>query len=140
MSPHLTEQLRERIIVWHFQRQKKIAEIAQLAGCSWRSIYKILTLHRDFGQTRNPFVRRRSKPRTLNQQNLSFITFILDANPTLFLDEIQEQLLEARNVEVSIPTLSRSLHRLARTNGHQRQQQSEMSCCVQYCNMAGRNL
>ncbi|KAG2131761.1 hypothetical protein DEU56DRAFT_718455, partial [Suillus clintonianus] len=37
----------------------------------------------------------------------------LDANPSLFLDEIQEQLLEARNVEVSIATLSCSLRRLA---------------------------
>ncbi|KAG2352817.1 hypothetical protein BDR07DRAFT_1343546, partial [Suillus spraguei] len=53
--PHLTEQVRERIIIWRFQQQKTIAEIAQLAGCSQRSIYKILTLHRDFGHTRNPF-------------------------------------------------------------------------------------
>ncbi|KAG2153839.1 hypothetical protein DEU56DRAFT_717545, partial [Suillus clintonianus] len=49
----------------------------------------------------------------LDQHDLSFITSILDANPSLFLDEIQEQLLEARNVEVSIATLSRSLRRLA---------------------------
>ncbi|KAG1879068.1 hypothetical protein F4604DRAFT_1998656, partial [Suillus subluteus] len=74
-------------------------EIAQLAGCSRRSIYKILTLHQDFGQTRNPFVHRHDKPHTLNQQDLSFITSILNANPFLFLDKIQEQLLEAWNVE-----------------------------------------
>lgn len=93
MSPHLTEQVRERIIIWRFQQQKTIAEIAQLAGCSQRSIYKILTLHRDFGHTRNPFAHRRGKPRILNQQDLSFITSILDANPSLFLGKIQEQLL-----------------------------------------------
>ncbi|KAG1813516.1 uncharacterized protein BJ212DRAFT_1275069, partial [Suillus subaureus] len=40
----------------------------------------------------------------------------LDSNPSLFLDEIQEQLLEAQNVEVSIATLSRSLRRLAVTH------------------------
>ncbi|KAG2351467.1 hypothetical protein BDR07DRAFT_1270091 [Suillus spraguei] len=89
---HTSRNRYERIIIWHFQQQKTIAEIAQLAGCSQRSIYKILTLHQDFGHARNPFARRRGKPRILNQQDLSFITSILDANPSLFLDEIQEQL------------------------------------------------
>ncbi|KAG2129206.1 uncharacterized protein EDB93DRAFT_1182757, partial [Suillus bovinus] len=120
MSPHLTEQLREWIIVWH---SKTIAEIAQLAGCS----------QRNFGQTRDPFAHCRGKPRTLNQQDLSFITSILNANSSLpyFLDEISRAAAEM--FQVSIPTLSHSLHRLAvthkRTSNFQRQQQSEMSCC-----------
>ncbi|KAG2035885.1 hypothetical protein BDR03DRAFT_1012179 [Suillus americanus] len=80
MSPHLMEQLQERIIVWHSQQQKTIAEIAQLAG---------------FWTDKKSIVCRHGKPHTLNQQDLSFITSILDANPSLFLDEIQEQLLEA---------------------------------------------
>jgi hypothetical protein len=41
----------------------------------------------------------------------SHLSHLFDAS--LFLEEIQEQLLEARNVEVLIATLSRSLYRLA---------------------------
>ncbi|KAJ8590162.1 hypothetical protein M405DRAFT_697496, partial [Rhizopogon salebrosus TDB-379] len=91
--------LRERIIIWRFQEQKTIAEIARLAGCTERNIYKILKLHRDFGHTKNPFARRRGRPRTLTQQDLAFVSSLLDANPSLFLDEIQERLIESRDVE-----------------------------------------
>ncbi|KAG0695569.1 hypothetical protein DFH29DRAFT_762048, partial [Suillus ampliporus] len=87
------------IVVWRFQQWKTVAEIAHLAGCSQRNVYKVLKLHRDFGQTRNPFAHRHGRPCILDQHDLSFITSILDANPSLFLGEIQERLLEARNVE-----------------------------------------
>ncbi|KIK79254.1 hypothetical protein PAXRUDRAFT_93038, partial [Paxillus rubicundulus Ve08.2h10] len=39
--------------------------------------------------------------------DITFISSILDANPTLYLDEIQNQLLETQDVEVSLATLSR---------------------------------
>ncbi|KAF6744038.1 hypothetical protein DFP72DRAFT_766632, partial [Ephemerocybe angulata] len=37
----------------------------------------------------------------------------LQANPCLFLDEIQDRLIQYRNVEVSIATLSRACRRMA---------------------------
>ncbi|KAI9059852.1 hypothetical protein FKP32DRAFT_1527376, partial [Trametes sanguinea] len=40
----------------------------------------------------------------------------LQANPTLYLDELQTQLSEARGVDVSIATISRTLHRIALTH------------------------
>ncbi|KAH7903724.1 hypothetical protein BJ138DRAFT_974977, partial [Hygrophoropsis aurantiaca] len=42
----------------------------------------------------------------------------LDANPSLYLDELQDQLLQARNVNVSIATICRSLRRLSLTRKH----------------------
>jgi len=125
MSPHLGEQLQERIIIWRFQERKTVAEIARLAGCTERNIYKILKLHRDFGHTRHPFARRPGRPRTLNQQDLAFVSSLLDANPSLFLDELQECLIESQDVEISIATLSRTLRRLALTHKHASKAASE---------------
>ncbi|KAG2130853.1 hypothetical protein DEU56DRAFT_689495, partial [Suillus clintonianus] len=44
--------------------------------------------------------------------DISYITSLLDANPTLYLDEIQERLFESRDIDVSLATLSRTLRRL----------------------------
>ncbi|KZP33627.1 hypothetical protein FIBSPDRAFT_694271, partial [Athelia psychrophila] len=38
------------------------------------------------------------------------------ANPSLYLDKLQEQLSSTRNVDVSITTLSRALHRITISN------------------------
>ncbi|KIJ06262.1 hypothetical protein PAXINDRAFT_57914, partial [Paxillus involutus ATCC 200175] len=48
----------------------------------------------------------------LDQQDITYITSILDAHPSLYLNEIQERLFTARNVDVSIATLSHTLHRI----------------------------
>ncbi|KIK73507.1 hypothetical protein PAXRUDRAFT_119145, partial [Paxillus rubicundulus Ve08.2h10] len=48
----------------------------------------------------------------LDQQDITYITSILDAHPSLYLDEIQECLFTAHNVDVSIATLSRTLRRI----------------------------
>lgn len=112
MAPPLGEQLRDRIVEWRYTHQKTAAEIADLAGCSERTVYTILRNHRDYLQTSNPFARPRGRPRILDQGDITYITSLLQANPTLYLDEIQERLLEARGVEPSLSTLSRVLQRL----------------------------
>ncbi|KAF8836982.1 hypothetical protein BDN67DRAFT_910077, partial [Paxillus ammoniavirescens] len=48
----------------------------------------------------------------LDQQDIIYITSILDAHPSLYLDEIQERLFTARSVDVSIATLSRTLRHI----------------------------
>ncbi|KAJ7870010.1 hypothetical protein B0H13DRAFT_1513247, partial [Mycena leptocephala] len=40
----------------------------------------------------------------------------LDANPGLYLDELQAKLLETRNVDASLSTISRTIRNLAITN------------------------
>jgi len=82
-SPHPGEQLRERIIIWHFQEQKTVAEIACLAGCTECNIYQILKLHWDFGHMRNTFAQCHGQPRILNQQDL---TFVLSVDGIIALD------------------------------------------------------
>jgi hypothetical protein len=46
---------------------------------------------------------------------MNYIAALIDARPKIYLDEVQEQLLTARDVLVSIPTLSRSLRHMALT-------------------------
>ena len=44
--------------------------------------------------------------------DMNYIASLLDARPKISLNEIQEELLNRRDVFVSIPTLSRSLRRM----------------------------
>ncbi|KAH7903730.1 hypothetical protein BJ138DRAFT_980463, partial [Hygrophoropsis aurantiaca] len=97
--PRLSEQLRQRIVVWRYDERLSISRIATLAGCSERTVHNILRLEFEYGQVTNPLTRPRGRPRALQQEDLNFITSILDANPTLYTDEIQEQLLDSRGVD-----------------------------------------
>lgn len=101
-----------------YEQQKKPPEIALLAGCSETTVYDILSLHRDFGQVVNPHHHPHGRPRTLNQGDMNYIYSILEANPTLYLDEIQHRLSETRDVDVSIATVCRALRQLAMAHKH----------------------
>jgi hypothetical protein len=69
-------------------------------------------------RTHEKSIRPTSWPASLNQQDRAFVSSLPDANTSLFLDEIQERLIESRDVEVSIVTLSRTFRRLALTYKH----------------------
>lgn len=112
MPPPLGDQLKERMVEWRYVHNKSASEIAELAGCSERTVYTVLRNHRDYQQTGNPFARTRGRARILDQGDITYVTSLLQANPTLYLDEIQERLAEARGVEASLATLSRVLRRL----------------------------
>ena len=114
--PQLSEQLRERIVAWRFTDGKEISEIAQLAGCSERSIYNVLRMHREYGHMPNP--RTQGHPRALDIGDVNYIVSLLDANPALYLDELQELLEGNRGIKVSLSTLSRTLRRAALTHKH----------------------
>ncbi|KAJ7861531.1 hypothetical protein B0H14DRAFT_527429 [Mycena olivaceomarginata] len=97
-APLVTE-LRDRIVVWRE-----------------RTVYNILRNEREYGQTTNPHAQHRGRPRTLNMGDIDYLSALLDATPTLYLHELQAKLWDARAVDVSIPTLSRAIRRLAITN------------------------
>ncbi|KAJ8582892.1 hypothetical protein M405DRAFT_846176 [Rhizopogon salebrosus TDB-379] len=71
-----------------FWQHKTALEISKLAQYSERTVYGVLRLHCDYGQ----------------------------ANPTLYLDELQEQLFAARDKDVSLATISRAIRKLAMTH------------------------
>ncbi|KAJ7635762.1 hypothetical protein DFH06DRAFT_902259, partial [Mycena polygramma] len=95
----LSEQLRNRIVAWRYEQSKTAREISELVGCSERTVYNVLRLDREFGQTSNPYARLRGRPRALDMGDMNYLSSILDANPGLYLDELQMRLLDDRNVE-----------------------------------------
>jgi hypothetical protein len=42
MAPQIISQMREHIVFWHYDQQKKVPEIAVLADRSESAIYEIL--------------------------------------------------------------------------------------------------
>jgi hypothetical protein len=52
----------------------------------------------------------------LDQGDTNYIYSILEANPGLYVDEIQQKLFEAQNVDVLIVTISRVIKQLAVLN------------------------
>lgn len=113
MAPHLDQQLRERIVSWRINDKKTAPEISALANCSEATVYEVLRLHRVFGQISNPYRQQRGRPRLMDQGDMNYVYSILEANPSLYVDEIQQSLFQARNVDVSIATICRALKRLA---------------------------
>ena len=91
-------------------------QISILAGCSERTVYEVLQLHWDYGQVTNPFTRSRGRPRVLENGDVEYIYALLQANPALYLDELQEQLFSVRDKDVSLASLSRAIRRLAMTH------------------------
>ncbi|KIJ58294.1 hypothetical protein HYDPIDRAFT_61463, partial [Hydnomerulius pinastri MD-312] len=99
MAPHTSQETRQRMVFWRNQLGKSTSEIAELAGCSERTVREVLQLHRDFGTVQNPLARPRGGPGILNSGDITYLSSLLDANPSLYLDELQERLLEARQVD-----------------------------------------
>jgi len=115
-GPHLPKQMRERMVVWKTEMGKSTAEIAELAGCCVRTVRNVLYFEREYGVVNNPLAQAHSRPRSLDTGDINYISSLIRANPVLYLDEIQDRLLQYRNLEVSLATLSRALHHLALTH------------------------
>ena len=65
---------------------------------------KVLRYYQEFGQVRDPFRQYTGRPSIL-EADLKYIDTIVTANPSLYLDEIQQRLRDIRGVDVSIITL-----------------------------------
>ncbi|KAF8057174.1 hypothetical protein FPV67DRAFT_1372166, partial [Lyophyllum atratum] len=99
MAPHTSTELRKRMVYWKDELQLSTAEIAKLASCSERTVREVLRLHREHGMVHNPFAQPRGRRRSLETADMNFILSILDANPALYLDEIQSRLSDDRNTD-----------------------------------------
>ena len=113
MPKHLWDELQNLIDAWRLEYNKSVKEIASLAKCSERTVYSILSYNRDYGLISNPHARARGRHCSLETSDVNFILALLDASPSLYLNEIQERLLDVRDAEVSIATLCQSLRRAA---------------------------
>jgi transposase len=110
MVPPLPNRSRRDIVRWHHDLHLPVEEIAVLAGCCERTVYNILARHAETGIP--DLLPRGRRPRVLNADDFVFIIHLLRLNPALFLDEVQDQLLVERDVDISLSSISRTLSRL----------------------------
>jgi transposase len=107
MAGHLSSALRELIIAWYYEDHVTALNIARRARCDISTIYKVI---RRFRLTGNPHALPQGHPRYLiNEQDIRYVLALLQANPALFLDELQLRLYTDRYLWVSISTISRAL-------------------------------
>jgi transposase len=66
MLAPISEELWQCIVVWHKELGKGAKEIAELTGCSKRSVYNILNIYQEFGQVNDPNLRLLGCPRNLD--------------------------------------------------------------------------
>lgn len=105
------------VFTLHYKQGYSIKKICQLLNIKKTLAYETLRLHQKFGVPYDPHARQQGlHPHCLTTTDLSFICALLNQQHTVYLDEIQEQLLSCYGVKVSIPTLMCTLRRLDFTN------------------------
>jgi len=112
MAPVLSKDLRDRVVEWRIQNNWSYRKLADMAGCSIGTIANILMYHRVYGTSTNPFRRHPGRPRMLDQEDHAYIDTLLDREPTIYLDEIQDKLMEDHDIDVSIASIQRAVVRL----------------------------
>ena len=94
-------------------------EIAGLVGCSAQTVYNILSYHHDYHTLRDPLTcGLHGANHSLDMGDINYKDFLIDVQPKIYLDEIQDELLERQDIFVSISTLSCTLHQLSMTCKH----------------------
>jgi transposase len=113
MPPFISNDLKARIPVLHYEQGFTVNKICSILNIRKTLAYETLRHHRAYGVAFDPNARRRGvQRRALTSTDLAFIRMLLNQQHTVYLDEIQDQLLSRRSVKVSIPTLTRTLRRL----------------------------
>ncbi|KAF8959397.1 hypothetical protein BDZ97DRAFT_1667184, partial [Flammula alnicola] len=86
-------------------------QIYEQANCSIGLVFKVFHNFRAHGQVNNPFTKCTGRPRLLtsHHRDIEYISALLDANPVLYLDEIQRRMEATRNKNLSIASLARLL-------------------------------
>ena len=82
----------------------RIVLIYETDGLTMEVISKVVHFHQLHGQVTNPFSHHTGCPSVLKNDDLQFISTILDANPGLYLDEVQDKLVNVHDIHVSIAT------------------------------------
>src|SRR6202789_4344935 len=126
----VSREIKARIPILHYNLGYSVKEIGKVLGVKKSLIYKTLHFYRAHGLSYNPYSAQQSRRRQLTSMDLSFIRGLLHQRHAIYLDEIQEQLRIRRSVNISLSTLSRTLHRLhfshKDVSGHALERNSEL--------------
>ncbi|KAJ7802070.1 hypothetical protein B0H14DRAFT_2178271, partial [Mycena olivaceomarginata] len=77
-SAPLVSELWNHIVVWQYEQNKPVEEIAELAGCSEGTVCNILWNKQEYGQTTKPHTQHRGHPPTLNTGDIDYLSALLD--------------------------------------------------------------
>jgi len=115
----VSRDLKARIPYLVYVEGFKIKEVERLLGVKKSMIYQTLNYFRDHGITYNPKAyshHSRGRHRKLDSIDVQFIKALLDQEPCLYLDELQDLLLTCRGINISVSTLLRTLRRIHFSN------------------------
>jgi len=94
MPPYISNDLKGRIPALHHEQGYSVKKICQLLNIKKTLVYETLKHHRTFSVPYDPNAQRRGLClRCLTTTDLSFIRALLNQQHTVYLDEVQEQLL-----------------------------------------------
>lgn len=111
-----SEDLKVRVANVYSQGDMTMREVAETFDVSLGFVHNVVTCRRQFGQVTNPHtLDTRGRQRKLNTIDLLFIREVIKAEPSIYLDELQYKLMIARDVHVSIATISRTLSQMGLT-------------------------
>ena len=116
MTPAISTDLKERIVHLYSVERWTMRQISQHLLVSTGLVCKVINLHRNYGLVNDPTKQRTGRPQYLDNADAQYLTHLLESNPRLYLDEIQQKLRVVRNVHVSLATISRRLTGLAFTH------------------------
>jgi len=108
--------LRQCIITWYYTCGWSRKRIARTASVSLRTVANILAVHRTYGRATRPILRLTGPHRLLDTGDLHYITSLVAARPTLFVNKIQRLLADTLQLSVSPSTVRHSLRRAMQTN------------------------
>ena len=111
----VSRDLKARILYLVYVEGFKVKEVEHLLGVKKSMIYQALNYFRDYGVTYNLDAyshHTRGRCRKLDSINVRVIKALLDQEPCLYMDELQEQLLTCRGINISVSTLLRTLRRI----------------------------
>ena len=108
--------LKAHIPVLRYSAGYSVKEICGILGIRKSLVYQTLRYHTIHGLCYNPNTRKCGQHRKLISTVINFIKSLISEHPTIYLDEIQEQLLTRWGAQISISTLMRTLGRLHLSN------------------------
>src|ERR1700691_4900354 len=117
MPPHCVSQdLKARSPILPYEQCFSVKDICRVLGIKKSLVYKTLQFYHAHGTIYNPYAHKQGRKHQLTSIDVSFIQSILSQDHTVYLDEVQEQLLAQQNVCVSVPALTHTLQCIHFTN------------------------
>ena len=103
--------LRERV-VQHYLQGETMRTVADIFNVSVGFVHNVVDLYRMYGQTTDPYAQPRRRCRILTIADQDYICTLIEARPSIYLDEIRDELFAECGVHVSLATISRTLTRM----------------------------